>query len=329
MNESLREGPPQVKLSYCSYRQIQYNLSCMTSHLNHCRFGTSSWAYQGWQGLVYHRTYPKSRFSQDTLAEYVQYAIDRTTLFSTVGIDHSFYRPATAKQLAHYAEQVPEHFRFCSKVWEDITVPTYANLPRYGAKAGKRNPRFLDSGVFREMVLAPAQEGLGSNLGPFLFEFQRWGMEPSDFLDALDRFLGSLPAGPQYATEVRNSAILGPRYLSILRTHNVSHVYNHWTAMPPLAEQHRLLDDTFTAPHVVIRLLTPLGLAHATAVERYAPYNKIIATQPRMRQDTTALVRQAMAQGTQAYVLVNNRAEGCSPLTIQALTADLTGDAPL
>jgi hypothetical protein len=30
------------------------------------RFGSSSWAYEGWQGLVYQRTYPKSRFSADT-----------------------------------------------------------------------------------------------------------------------------------------------------------------------------------------------------------------------------------------------------------------------
>ena len=34
------------------------------------RIGTSSWAYEGWQGRVYRRTYPKSRFSQDTLAVY-------------------------------------------------------------------------------------------------------------------------------------------------------------------------------------------------------------------------------------------------------------------
>ena len=295
----------------------------MPIDLNHIRFGTSSWAYEGWQGLVYQRTYPKSRFSQDTLAEYAAYATDGVPLFSTVGIDHSFYRPASTTQLAHYAEQVPEHFRFCSKVWEEITIPTYANLPRYGTKAGKPNPRFLDSGAFRDLVLEPAQEGLKSKLGPFIFEFQRWGMEPAAFLEALDRFLGTLPPGPQYATEIRNPDILGSRYLNILRTHNVSHVYNHWTAMPPLSDQHRLLEQTFTAPHVVTRLLTPLGLAHEKAVERYAPYDRIIAAQPRMRHDTTALVRQAVAQGKNAYVLVNNRAEGCSPLTIQALVAGL------
>ena len=295
----------------------------MSTDLNQIRFGTSSWAYEGWQGLVYHRTYPKSRFSQDTLAEYAGYAMDGMPLFRTVGIDHSFYRPAGVTQLAHYAGQVPEDFRFCSKVWEEITIPAYANLPRYGAKAGKPNPRFLDTSAFRDFVLGPAQEGLGSKLGPFIFEFQRWGIEPASFLDALDRFLGSLPPGPQYATEVRNPAILGSRYRDILRTHNVSHVYNHWTAMPPLTDQHRLLEQTFTAPHVVIRLLTPLGLAYEKAVERYAPYDKIIAAQPRMRQDTTALVQQAVAQGKSAYVLVNNRAEGCSPLTIQDLVAGL------
>ena len=64
----------------------------------------------GRDGLVYQRAYAKSRFSQDTLAEYAGYAVDGAPLFSTVRIDHSFYRLASTKQLAHYAEQVPEHF---------------------------------------------------------------------------------------------------------------------------------------------------------------------------------------------------------------------------
>jgi uncharacterized protein YecE (DUF72 family) len=287
------------------------------------RFGTSSWAYEGWQGMVYHRAYPKTRFSADTLAEYARYAVNGELLFRTVGIDHSFYRPAGAKQLAHYAEQVPEDFRFCSKVWEELTIPAYAKLPRFGSKAGKANPRFLDVSAFQDLVLAPAREGLGPKLGPFIFEFQRWGMEPVSFLDALDGFLGKLPAGPEYATEVRNPALLGPRYRDMLKAHGVAHVYNHWTSMPPLSDQHRLLENTFTATFVVVRLLTPLGLAYEKAVERYKPYDRIVAEQPRMRQDTVALIQQALAAGTSPYVLVNNRAEGCAPLTVQALTAGL------
>ena len=166
------------------------------------------------------------------LAEYAGYEMDGIPLFRTVGIDHTFYRPASAVQLAHYARQVPEDFRFCSKVWEEITIPAFANLPRYGAKAGKPNPRFLDIGAFRDLVWAPAQESLGSKLGPFIFELQRWGMEPAAFLESLDRFLGT--CHQDYP------AILGSHYLNILRTHHVSHVYNHWAAMPPLSGQHRL-----------------------------------------------------------------------------------------
>jgi uncharacterized protein YecE (DUF72 family) len=295
------------------------------------RFGTSSWAYEGWQGLVYHRTYPKSRFSQDTLAEYVTHPTPGKPLFSTVGIDHSFYRPASATQLAHYAAQVPNEFRFCQKVWEEITVPTYANLPRYGAKAGKPNPRFLDAGTFHDLVLQPALTGLAAKLGPFIFEFQRWGLDSTVFLQQLDRFLEQLPPGQAYATEVRNPAILGPRYHDILRAHGVAHVYNHWTAMPPLSEQHQKLTGTFTAPFTVLRLLTPLGLAYERAVERYAPYDRIVQPQPRMRQETIALVKQAKAEERSSYVLVNNRSEGCSPLTVQALLATLTAptDTPL
>lgn len=294
----------------------------MTNQLR-VRFGTSSWAYEGWQGLVYHRAYPISRFSSDTLSEYARYTVEGRPLFQTVGIDHSFYRPAGAKQLAHYAEQVPEDFRFCSKVWEELTVPVYANLPRYGSKAGKTNPRFLDVGVFQDLVLAPAQEGLGPKLGPFIFEFQRWCVEPASFLDALDNFLGKLPTGSEYATEVRNPGLLVPRYRDVLRAHGVAHVYNHWTAMPPLSDQHRLLENAFTSSFVVVRLLTPLGLAYEKAVERYQPYDRIVEAQPRMRQDTIDLVQQALASGTSPYVLVNNRAEGCAPLTVQALTAAL------
>src|SRR5512147_3240771 len=292
------------------------------------RFGTSSWAYEGWQGMVYHRTYPKNRFSQDTLAEYASHPAVEAPLFRTVGIDHSFYRPAAATQLAHYAEQVPDDFRFCSKVWEEITIPAYANLPRYGVKAGKPNPRFLDAGAFRDLVLGPAQEGLGEKLGPFIFEFQRWGTEPATFLEKLDQFLNQLPRGPQYATEVRNPALLTARYRDLLKAHGVAHVYNHWSYMPPLAEQHRSLEQTFTAPHVVIRLLTPLGLKYEQAVERYKPYDRIVRPQPRMRQETIELVKQAAAEGKSAYVLVNNRAEGCSPLTVQALVEALDHEPP-
>jgi hypothetical protein len=42
-----------------------------------------------------------------------------------------------------------------------------------------------------------------------------------------------------------------------------------------------------------------------------------------MRRDTVELVRRAVAENRQAYVLVNNHSEGNAPLTVQALRAHM------
>ena len=290
------------------------------------RFGTSSCAYEGWRHQVYRQPYPANRFSKDCLAEYASYQVGGPPIFRTVGIDQPFYRPASTAQLAHYGSQVPADFHFCTKVWEELTIPIYADLPRYGKNAGQPNPRFLDRDLFRDQVLQPYLEAIPGQIGPFIFEFQRTGLNLTEFLNALDRFLDRLPFGLPYSVEVRNPSILGPRYAEILRSHRVTHIYNHWTSMPSLLTQHRLLGETFSALFVVMRLLTPLGLSHASAVERYAPYTRIVTPQPQMQRDAAALIRAVSSNGVTPYVLVNNRSEGNAPLTIQAIIAEL---APL
>jgi hypothetical protein len=129
-----------------------------------------------------------------------------------------------------------------------------------------------------------------------------------------------LPKDFSYSVEIRNAAVLGPDYHLLLERHGVSHVYNHWTYMPTLKEQHRRLDEVFTAPFVVFRLLTPLHVQYAQAVRFAEPYTKIVAELPMMRRDTVALVRQAVSENRRAYVLVNNRSEGSAPLTVKVLT---------
>ena len=173
--------------------------------------------------------------------------------------------------------------------------------------------------------MPPYEQAFQGHIGPFIFEFQRTGLIPATFLPRLDTFLSQLPTRYRYAIEVRNPLILIPQYRDILATHGAAHVYNHWTAMPPLAHQHRKLGNTFPARFVVLRLLTPLGLSYDAAVKRAEPYDRIIQALPEMRADTMALVRQAVAQQRTAYVLVNNRSEGSAPLTVQALVDQLKG----
>lgn len=283
-------------------------------------FGTSTWTYEGWQGQVYLKKYAKTVFARECLGEYCQYLYDGEPLFRTAGNDSTFYRPPTANQLRHYLNQIPEDFEMYFKVWEELTISTYAKQTRYGVKAGQPNPRFLDSKLFNDLILAPYREAkFEPHTGPFLFEFQRHGMAIEEFCSRLDTFFSQLPKDFRYAVEIRNPGLLGQDYRQVLENHGVAHVYNHWSYMPPLAEQHHRMEEHFTAPFTVLRLLTPLKISYEAAKKRAEPYTKIVEELPEMRRETLDLVKKAVGEKRQAYVLVNNRSEGNAPLTIQAL----------
>jgi uncharacterized protein YecE (DUF72 family) len=283
------------------------------------RFGTSTWTYEGWQGQIYTRLYAKSTFARECLGEYCQYQYKNEPLFRTVGNDSTFYRPPTANQLRRYLNQIPEDFEMCFKVWEEITIPSYAKQPRYGSRAGQPNPRFLDAKLFNELVLTPYREAkFEPHTGPLLFEFQRHGMSAEEFCSQLDGFFRQLPRDFRYAVEIRNAGLLGTAYRNMLETHSVAHVYNHWSSMPPLADQHQRM-RSFTTPFTVLRLLTPLNMSYEAAKKRAEPYTKIVEEIPQMRRETVQSVRQAVSEGRRACVLVNNRSEGNAPLTVQGL----------
>lgn len=208
----------------------------------------------------------------------------------------------------------------CFKVWEELTVPQWAKQPRYGVKAGQPNPRFLDAKLFTDLFLTPYRETkFEHHTGPFLFEFQRHGMSSEEFCSRLDTFFGQLPKDLRYAVEIRNAGLLGPDYRQVLEHHGVAHVYNHWSYMPSLMDQYQRMEQPFTAPFTVLRLLTPLKMSYEAAKKRAEPYTKIVEELPEMRRETVELLKKAVGEKRKAYVLVNNRSEGNAPLTIQPL----------
>lgn len=280
-------------------------------------FGTSSWTYPGWKGLVYGQDYPATGAGARMLGEYARFP-----LFGTVGIDSTFYAPPTAKTLASYAEVLPEGFRCVSKVWDRITVHTFSTA-REKARGGETNPDFLNPELFQEAVLAPYQQHFAGHMGPFVFEFQqvpsgRKGLSPQQFADALDRFFGALPRGPQYSVETRNAEFLVPAYFAVLREHNVAHLFNAWTRMPPIGAQLEL-PGSITADFVVARALLRPGRQYAAAVEAFAPYDRVQDENPELRGDLARLAQTAAKLRIPAYILVNNRAEGSAPHTIAAV----------
>ena len=142
-----------------------------------------------------------------------------------------------APVITRYLSQIPEDFEMCCKVWEELTIPTYAKHARYGIRAGQENPNFLNATAFIQHVLQPYRDAkFQMHTGPFLVEFQRHGMPADEFFSRLDAFLEALPKDFRYSIELRNPGFLGDRYAQLLQKHGVAHVYNHWCFMPGLAE---------------------------------------------------------------------------------------------
>lgn len=272
--------------------------------------GTSSWTFRGWAGIVYRGTPTQEDLVARGLEEYA-----RHPLFNTVAIDRAFYAPLTAEEYAGYAKQLPSGFRCAVKVWNAVT-----SLVELKTRAP--NPQVFDAGFFKDAVLLPIEQSFGAHVGPLLFQLPPLRPHelprPNAFAERLDRFFGQLPAGYEYAVELRNAELLTPNYLAALARHGVAHVLSHWERMPPIREQ-LAMANVLTAPHVVTRLMLPQGVGYEEAREAFAPFDRLQAPDEAMRADVVALWKACRAAGRRLTVIVNNKAEGSSPLTVRAL----------
>jgi uncharacterized protein YecE (DUF72 family) len=143
-------------------------------------------------------------------------------------------------------------------------------------------------------------------------------MEAAAFLARLDRFLEQLPRDFQYAVELRDERLLTPEYRAILVRHGIGHTYNYWSAMPGLMAQTRIVPPE-DLPFAVIRLLLRPGTWYQDQRERFQPFNALVAPDALMRQDVVDLSDRVLTSGRKLWVLVNNKAEGSSPLSIMEL----------
>jgi uncharacterized protein YecE (DUF72 family) len=272
--------------------------------------GTSSWTFRGWSGLVYRGTPTQEQLVEQGLEEYA-----RHPLFNTVGVDRSFYAPLSAEEWKHDARQLPPGFRCLVKVWNAVTSLVD---PRTRAP----NPQFLDASFFNDAVLAPIDAAFRDHVGPLLFQFTPLGRaelpKPNDFAFKLDRFFARLPKAFTYAVELRNPELLTPSYFAALARNGEAHVFNHWERMPALRDQ-LANPASLTAPHVVCRLLLPQGTGYEEAREAFAPFDRLQAVDETMRTDVVALWKAARAAKRSLSIIVNNKAEGSSPLTVRAL----------
>ena len=276
--------------------------------------GGMTWSFPGWIGIVYAEGVPEKLLGPRGLTAYTKHPLLRV-----VEIDRSFYEPLPADTFRSFAEQVPDDFRFFAKAHEECMIYRFPQHPRYGKKRGASNPRFLDASYAAESVVAPLVEGLGAKLGGLLFQFPPQDVgDPGGFAVQLHDFLQRLPKGVPYAVELRNTELLTREYGAALEDVGAVHCYNVWTSMPPVLEQVRLLPPSTRRP-LVVRWLLRQGDKYEEAAARYAPFNRLVSEDIRNRSEIARLVANAQVHGIPAFVLVDNKAEGCAPESIPLL----------
>lgn len=319
--------------------------------------GTSSWAFPGWQNLVYAPAPSGKPYNQARLAAAGLNAYSAHPLLRAVGFDRAFYRPPSLTIYRTTAEQVPADFRFLVKAFQGITRPFADSTGHTHGPADQThpNPLFLDAQFAAEQVITPAAVGLGPRLGVVVLQFPPLTFidtprhraaalhHPAAFLERLDAFCESLrarlvdaaptrmPTPLPLAIELRNriffDAPFARRYAALLARHAISHVYTAHPSVPSLAAQHAALSPSSTASPttsfnglpLIMRWMLRSNHHYTTAKDLYAPFNTLAEEDPEVRAVAADLIALALRQERDCIVIINNKAEGCAPLSCVAL----------
>lgn len=278
------------------------------------RMGTSSWTFPGWAGLVYDRETSPGTLASHGLAAYAGHPLLRC-----VGLDRTYYGPVPVSALRHYRDQTPPGFRFLVKADRRLLFP---------GGPGSDPEAFLNPAWARDHVVGPLTEGLGEKLAAVLFQFPPMSPDalggPRRFAEKLYRFLDALPAATPGVVEIRTAAFLTADYAQALHHAGARHGFVVHPEMPELDAQARVVAPEAAGGTVVRWMLQP-GYRYPEAREAWAPFRALQAPDPASRAQVAALLGRALAAGGEALVVVNNKAEGSSPLSVEALARALAG----
>ena len=157
------------------------------------RVGTSGYSYKQWKGSFY----PEKLPDREMLSFYAKQ-------FSTVEINHSFYRMPTESVLLNWAKSVPEGFRFALKANQQIT-----HIQRL---------RNCES-TFKRFLEVASVLNDGDHLGPILVQ-----LPPTFKFDRplLEDFLALRPPAFCLAFEVRHPSWYTEETYAVLREYRTA-----------------------------------------------------------------------------------------------------------
>lgn len=276
------------------------------------QFGTCSWKFPSWEGLVY------------SAAEGINYLAEYARAFDTVEVDQWFWslfgldtvslpKPET---VAEYLTSVPESFRFSIKAPNSITLTHVYKRSRKDPNAP--NPHFLSPELTSRFLsfIEPMREQTSVVMFQFEYLNKQKMRDRASFLAYLDGFFASLPGGWAFGLEPRNPQYLERDYFELLRRHGMSHVFCQGYYMPPVQKIYPQVADLLVSP-VVIRLMGP----DRAEIERKTGKRWDAAVDPKDEDlaGIADIVEDMLARGQQVIVNVNNHYEGSAPITIRKL----------
>ncbi len=163
--------------------------------------GTSGWMYKDWHDAFYPEDVPKA-----ALLEYY------SRQFTSVEINATFYRLATANAVKNWREKIAGDFVYSVKGGRFITHMKRLTDPELALQR------------FFERI-----EPLQSRLGPIL-----WQLPPtlSRDTDLLKTFVGHLPLRYRHAIEFRHPSWLRADVFDVLQKYDIAQVWISSLAMP-------------------------------------------------------------------------------------------------
>ena len=277
------------------------------------RFGTCSWKYDSWKGIIY----PDK--------DNINYLIEYSKHYSTVEIDQWFWSlfPPNKAVLPDkivvkdYKDSVPKDFLFTIKVPNSITLTHFYN--RNKKEPLIVNPYFLSGNLFEEFL--DTLNPIINNIGCLIFQFEYLNKQKMSslnlFQEKIYEFHSSLPKDiPLIGIEIRNPNYLSNSYFEVIKKLNISNVFLEGYFMPPVIEVYNKYKK-YLKNLTVLRLHGP----DRKGIEKISNenWNKIYIDREEEIKSIVEMIKDLEKNEVDLFVNVNNHFEGSAPLTIERI----------
>jgi uncharacterized protein YecE (DUF72 family) len=272
------------------------------------KFGTCSWNYDSWAGLVYPGTVSRS-------VEYLPFYAEK---YGTAEIDSWFYHIPGEQEVREYKEAVPDSFRFTCKVPQQITLTHHRKKNKDGSM--NANSDFLSVSLFEGFIRVI--EPLLPQIDALMFEFEYLNKKKmpglTDFTACFEAFYKQLPAGLPYAVETRNGNYIKAPYFDFISRNGLVHVFSEKIYMPHIYDVYREYGEKIHSSNrrSVIRLLG----GDRKEMEKKTKERWDAIVEPKEDLEQIAGMIRDLSGTLEVTVNVNNHYEGSAPKTIDRLS---------